>query len=144
MKPPDVASVGPKTAVVSNSILKKPTESKPFSPKVPQPSVDVPKDPVKLQNGNGVQCGKPIVGSEKASETSVHRKKDQNGKNSSGTGGSLANLWGRASSKPKVSFSATDAGKDSSGPICKWKIPSCSQIIYNSYDGLKISFAIWD
>ncbi|KAF3774666.1 DNA polymerase delta subunit 3 [Nymphaea thermarum] len=117
VKPLNIASVEPKTAVVSNSILKKPTESKTFSPIVPQSSVEISKEPVKLHNGNGVQRTKPIVDSEKASVASAVRKKDQNGKKSSGTGGSLANLWGRASSKPKVRFSATDAAKDSSGPI---------------------------
>ncbi|KAJ9562794.1 hypothetical protein OSB04_007954 [Centaurea solstitialis] len=47
------------------------------------------------------QDGKPVVHKEQVPQLPANKKKTGNDKSSSGTAGSLASMWGRASSKPK-------------------------------------------
>ncbi|KAL8507651.1 hypothetical protein ACS0TY_018259 [Phlomoides rotata] len=55
------------------------------------------EDPVKLDLEQRAQQSDK----EKVPRSFPNNKKDLNGKNTSGTGGALANMWGRASTKPK-------------------------------------------
>ncbi|XP_024964388.1 DNA polymerase delta subunit 3 [Cynara cardunculus var. scolymus] len=47
------------------------------------------------------QDGKPVAHKEQVPQLPPNKKRNQNDKSSSGTAGSLASIWGRASSKPK-------------------------------------------
>ncbi|KAI3769359.1 hypothetical protein L6452_00460 [Arctium lappa] len=47
------------------------------------------------------QDGKPVAHKEQVPQLPPNKKRNQNDKSSSGTAGSLASMWGRASSKPK-------------------------------------------
>ncbi|XP_021287834.1 uncharacterized protein LOC110419207 [Herrania umbratica] len=53
-------------------------------------------------------ASKPSSDKEKISSLSSNKKKGQNDKSSTASGGSLANLWGRASTKPKPSCVLAD------------------------------------
>lgn len=63
------------------------------------------EDHVKLDLEQGAQQSDK----EKVPRSLPNNKKDQNGKNTSGTGGALASMWGRASAKPKSDASLVQA-----------------------------------
>ena len=96
-------SLGPSKCTFSG---KKTSVPEPLQQKVEQTSLKVVKDVKNESNSTGIQDepNKPSMNKEKpkpplpASKTKV-----QNGKSSSGAEGSLANLWNRASAKPKAS-----------------------------------------
>ncbi|KAJ0101027.1 hypothetical protein Patl1_04900 [Pistacia atlantica] len=72
------------------------------SPKVGPLSPNVVKDVKAESNSTGVHDqAKPSAAKEKLNPLPASKKKSQNDKSSSGTGGSLANFWGRASTKAK-------------------------------------------
>lgn len=73
------------------------------SPKVVLQTPNVVQDVKSETDGTGVhsQSTKPPSDKEKVPPMTAGKKKVQNGKSSSGTGGSLANIWGRASAKSK-------------------------------------------
>lgn len=73
---------------------------------VPQPTKPV-KDVEAESHVTGVcnQASKPPEDREKASLIPVNGKKDQSNKSSNLSGGSLASLWGRASTKSKLTSS---------------------------------------
>ncbi|KAA8524019.1 hypothetical protein F0562_010550 [Nyssa sinensis] len=78
------------------------------SPKVGLLSPNVVIDGKSESHGTGVheKAGKPPSDKEKTHQLPANKKKGQNDKSSSGTGGSLANMWGRASAKSKSSASS--------------------------------------
>ncbi|XP_021814891.1 DNA polymerase delta subunit 3 [Prunus avium] len=73
------------------------------SPKVGLQAPNVVKDVKSESNGTGAfdQANKPPAVKDKVPPVPANKKKVQNDKSSSASGGSLANLWGRASVKPK-------------------------------------------
>ncbi|OMO92528.1 DNA polymerase subunit Cdc27 [Corchorus olitorius] len=75
------------------------------SSEVAQRPASVVKDTKSESNSKGVHdlSSKPSADKEKFSSFPLNNKKSQNDKSSHGSGGSLANLWGRASTKPKAS-----------------------------------------
>ncbi|KAK9268517.1 hypothetical protein L1049_000270 [Liquidambar formosana] len=75
------------------------------SPKVGLQSPSVATDVKSESNGTQVddQASKPPADKEKVPPLPANKKKGQDDKGSTGTGGSLANLWGRASAKSKPS-----------------------------------------
>ncbi|XVE53097.1 hypothetical protein DITRI_Ditri02bG0177200 [Diplodiscus trichospermus] len=75
------------------------------SSKVAQQSPSVVKDVKSESVGGGVHglSSKPSADKEKIPSLPSNKMKGQNDKNSAGSGGSLANLWVRASTKPKPS-----------------------------------------
>ncbi|KAK1582431.1 hypothetical protein Q3G72_014871 [Acer saccharum] len=85
------------------------------SPKVGLLSPNGIKDVKVKSNGTGVhdQATKPSADKEKIHPLPAASKlKGQNDKSSSVSGGSLANLWGRASAKPKPNSALADASAD--------------------------------
>lgn len=89
-------------------------------PKVqkPSPTVGLSHDAkndihVKLEEEHGAQ------NQEKASHVPPNNKKGQPDKNASGTGGALANMWGRASAKSKsdTSLASADNSKQNSAGL---------------------------
>ncbi|XWS16864.1 hypothetical protein CRYUN_Cryun33cG0017500 [Craigia yunnanensis] len=80
------------------------------SSKVAQQLPRMVKDVKSDSNGRGVQdlASKPSADKEKIPSLPSNKKKDNNDKSSTGSGGSLANLWGRASTKPKPSAVPAD------------------------------------
>lgn len=56
-----------------------------------------------------------VAEKEKVSRPLPNNKKGQNNKNSSGSGGSLASMWGRASAKPKPDACLVQAEKARQG-----------------------------
>ncbi|XVF18552.1 hypothetical protein REPUB_Repub11eG0032400 [Reevesia pubescens] len=78
--------------------------------KVAQQPPSVVKDVKSDSIGMGVHdlASKPFTDKEKPPSLPTNKKKGQNDKSSNGSGGSLANLWGRASTKPKHGGVPTD------------------------------------
>lgn len=64
------------------------------------------------------ELGKPHT--DKATTVPADKKKVQNEKTSSGAGGSLANLWGRASSKSKPSCPSAEATTVVTNPVGRY------------------------
>ncbi|OVA12415.1 DNA polymerase subunit Cdc27 [Macleaya cordata] len=105
----------PKNAAVTvssrtNTPFQAPTAPQPHqgkvkqeSPKTGQSSAVVGADVKSGNNTSGinVQVGKPYPNREKDTALPVNKKKVQNEKSSSGSGGLLASFWGRASAKSK-------------------------------------------
>lgn len=117
-----IAAPQPKNAVVagpsrSNSMIQKATISQPqqkkvqqSSPKVGLESSNVVKS-IKTEghvSGGHEQAGKPSSDKEKAPQLPANKKKSENDKSTSGNGGSLANMWGRAAAKPKPKSATTE------------------------------------
>lgn len=71
------------------------------SPNVGGQSSSVAKD---IKSGAQEQDGKPTADKENVPQLPANKKKGQGDKSSTGSGGSLASMWGRASAKPKPSF----------------------------------------
>lgn len=88
------------------------------SPKVSLRSPSVATDVKDESNGTRAHdlASNPPAAKEKAPSLPVNKKKGQNDKNS-GTEGSLANMWGRASAKSKVICEPSNAGKFIANPI---------------------------
>lgn len=88
------------------------------SPNVGRQSSTVVKE-VKGE-GNGTesfhQASKPIAVKEKVASLPATKKKAQNDKTSSSTGGSLANLWGRVPAKSKLSDNHADVNRATANP----------------------------
>ena len=80
------------------------------SSKVAQQPPSVVKDVKSDSIGRGVDdlASKPSADKEKIPSLPSNKKKGPNGKSSTGIGGSLANLWGRASTKSKSSGVPSD------------------------------------
>ncbi|EXC05378.1 DNA polymerase delta subunit 3 [Morus notabilis] len=90
-----------------------------YSSKVGFPSPNLVKD-VKSEN-TGLQdpVNQAPTNKEKVPSMAANKKKVQNGKGSSGTEGSLANFWSRASAKTKASCPAeTSSGASAEAQIC--------------------------
>ncbi|KAM5586307.1 hypothetical protein ABKV19_005288 [Rosa sericea] len=97
------------------------------SPKVGLPAPNVVKDVKSESNGIGVthQPNKHPADKEKVAPLPANKKKVQSDKSSSASGGSLANLWGRASVKSKSNSTAensnlipTHTGASAEAQIC--------------------------
>lgn len=88
------------------------------SPKVGPPSPNLVNSVKSERNGTGVHdlATKQTVDEEKVSLLPANKKKGQSHKTSSGNGGSLANLWGRASAKSKPSSAQADNDKHIPNP----------------------------
>ncbi|XVF04398.1 hypothetical protein REPUB_Repub05bG0078900 [Reevesia pubescens] len=88
------------------------------SSKVAQQPPSVVKDVKSDSIDRGVHdlASKPSADQEKIPSLPSHRKKGQNDKSSTGSGGSLANLWGRASTKPKSSGVPADDSDSTQNP----------------------------
>lgn len=115
--PVSIANPMPKTAggqgqsksnsMHQNNVVPQPQQNKvqESSPKVVLQTPNVVQDVKSETNGTGLhsQSTKPPSDKEKEKvpPMTAGKKKVQNGKCSSGTGGSLANIWGRASAKSK-------------------------------------------
>ncbi|XP_062096468.1 uncharacterized protein LOC133802211 isoform X2 [Humulus lupulus] len=85
------------------------------------PSPTVVKEVKKETNGTGVhdQANKPTTIKDKAPSVPANKKNVQNSKCSSGTEGSLANFWSRASTKSKPKCpSETSNGASADAQIC--------------------------
>ncbi|KAL5736590.1 hypothetical protein ACOSQ2_031378 [Xanthoceras sorbifolium] len=120
------AAVQPKSAGIPESLKvnnahKKNTVPPPHQNKVQQSSSkasllspDGIKDVKDRSNGTGVhdQATKPSADKEKIPPLPASKLKGQNDKSSSVSGGSLANLWGRASAKSKPNCAQVDASAD--------------------------------
>ncbi|KAK6229272.1 hypothetical protein SCA6_018223 [Theobroma cacao] len=116
-----VAAVQPKSVGISGPPKHNSAQNNAALPsqqnKVQQSSLKVAQQPpsvVKDVKSNSTDIGvhdpasKPSADKEKISSLSSNKKKDQNDKSSTASGGSLANLWGRASTKPKPSCVPAD------------------------------------
>lgn len=81
------------------------------SPKAGLQAPNVVKDVKSESNGIGVshQPNKPPADKEKVAPLPTNKKKVQSDKSSSASGGSLANLWGRASVKSKSNSTAENS-----------------------------------
>jgi DNA polymerase delta subunit 3 len=88
------------------------------SPKVGPPSPNLVNSVKSERNGTGVHdlATKQTVDEEKVSLLPANKKKGQSDKTSSGNGGSLATLWGRASAKSKPSSAQADNDKHIPNP----------------------------
>lgn len=96
------------------------------SPKVGLLSPNVVKDIKGESNGTGVHDqAKPSAAKEKVNPLPASKKKSQNDKSSSGSGGSLANLWGRASTKAKPGSAAADNLISNSTGLSHLIVSSC-------------------
>ncbi|KAM3696942.1 hypothetical protein ACB098_06G076400 [Castanea mollissima] len=88
-----------------NNVVPQPQQNKvqESSPKVVLQTPNVVQDVKSETNGTGLhsQSTKPPSDKEKVPPMTAGKKKVQNVKSSSGTGGSLANIWSRASAKSK-------------------------------------------
>lgn len=71
------------------------------------------------------QAGKPNA--DKVTAVPAIKKKGQNEKSSSGAGGSLANLWGRATAKSKSSVPSAEAATVIPNPIVNAEAQICAQ-----------------
>ncbi|PON98491.1 DNA polymerase subunit Cdc [Trema orientale] len=92
-----------------------------FSSKLSVPSPNVVKEVKSESNGTGVngQVNKPPTNKEKVPSVPANKKKVLNNKSSSGTEGSLANFWSRASAKSKATCpSETSNGASADAQIC--------------------------
>lgn len=94
------------------------------SPKVGPPSPNLVNSVKSERNGTGVHdlATKQTVDEEKVSLLPANKKKGQSDKTSSGNGGSLANLWGRASAKSKPSSAQADNDKHIPNPTGRFFI----------------------
>lgn len=112
-EPPNVANClrDNRFCGVSNSFVKRNTEGTPIISKAPFQEKKVEQSNPKPEKGKDVSNGshkaqvieqevKPVPKKEQAPQL-PNKKKAQNDKASSGTSGSLASMWGRASAKPK-------------------------------------------
>lgn len=98
--PVNIAAPHPKSSVISGP--SKTTTPQPLQIKV-QPSPEVSTD-VKSQNYNSTDVCAPVDKQKAPPLSTANKKKNQKGqndKNSNGSGGSLASMWGRASVKSK-------------------------------------------
>lgn len=96
-----------------------------FSLQSPSAVVDVKIE----SDGNRIhdQASKPPADKEKAPPLPANKKKGQNDKQSSGSEGSLAKMWGHTSLKSKPGCAPADAGKFV--PVCFFlKKKNCNQI----------------
>lgn len=115
------------------------------SPNVNLKSPNVPRDVKSENNGTGThfQITKPPADQEKAIQSGVGKKKGQSDRNSSETGSSLANLWGRASAKSKASCAPTDSKDKTSNPTglySRLDFLFLYLTLFKLYDALKL----WD
>jgi len=96
---------GPSNAVHQKVNPPQPRKIEQTSQKKSEQSVDVLKHANSEGNGAGVhdQTSKLPADKEKVTNFPASKKLGQNSKNSSTAGGSLANLWGRASTTTKSS-----------------------------------------
>lgn len=108
------------------------------SPKVGPPSPNLVNSVKSERNGTGVHdlATKQTVDEEKVSLLPANKKKGQSDKTSSGNGGSLANLWGRASAKSKPSSAQADNDKHIPNPTvsAEAQISACEEIEIGSSD----------
>lgn len=98
--PVNIAAPHPKSSVISGP--SKTTTPQPLQIKA-QPSPEVSTD-VKSQNNNSTDVCAPVDKQKAPPLSTTNKKKNQKGqndKNSNGSGGSLASMWGRASVKSK-------------------------------------------
>lgn len=106
------------------------------SPNIILQSPDVVKD-VKSES-------KPVENKVNVPQLAVNTKKVQTDKKSSGTGGALANMWGRASAKPKAECASakTNSMPNSSGLFLNFHslvmgrfglLPTCSMLSISCY-----------
>ncbi|CAK7351891.1 unnamed protein product [Dovyalis caffra] len=102
------------------------------SPKVGPQSPNLVKDVKSESNGAGVHdlAAKETADGEKFSLLAANKKIGQSDKTSSGNGGSLANLWGRASAKSKPSSAEADNNKHIPNPTvsAEAQISACEAI----------------
>ncbi|XP_057766394.1 uncharacterized protein LOC130986878 [Salvia miltiorrhiza] len=82
--------------------------------------------PVKTE-GNVKPDLAQVVEKEKVPRSLPNNKKGQNDKNSSGTGGSLASMWGRASAKPKPDACLVQADKAGQGSSVSAEAQICAR-----------------
>lgn len=108
------------------------------SPKVGPPSPNLVNSVKSERNGTGVHdlATKQTMDEEKVSLLPADKKKGQSDKTSSGNGGSLANLWGRASAKSKPSSAQADNDKHIPNPTvsAEAQISACEEIEIGSSD----------
>ncbi|KAI3509754.1 hypothetical protein L1887_25276 [Cichorium endivia] len=112
---------------VSNSFVKRNTEGTPINNTTSLQEKKVEQSNPKPDKGKDVQNGshkaqvlkqevKPVPQKEQAPQL-PNKKKPQNDKTSSGTSGSLASMWGRASAKPKPNPETAPVKTENSIPI---------------------------
>ncbi|KAL1537953.1 DNA polymerase delta subunit 3-like [Salvia divinorum] len=82
--------------------------------------------PVKTE-GNVKPDPAQVAEKEKVPRPLLNNKKGQNNKNSSGSGGSLASMWGRASAKPKPDACLAQAEKARQGSFVSAKAQICAR-----------------
>ncbi|KAI8009141.1 DNA polymerase delta subunit 3 [Camellia lanceoleosa] len=143
-----IAAPQPKNAVVagpsrSNSMIQKATIPQPqqkkvqqSSPKVGLESSNVVKS-IKTEghvSGSHEQAGKPSSDKEKAPQLPANKKKGENDKSTSGNGGSLANMWGRAAAKPKHKSATTETNVPIPIVSAEAQICACEAIEATSSD----------
>ncbi|KAG8386442.1 hypothetical protein BUALT_Bualt03G0149200 [Buddleja alternifolia] len=88
---------------------------------------------VKIDGEQGVQLA---PGKEKVPHLLPNKKQGQNDRNSSGTGGALASMWGRAStkSKPDVPLAQADNSRENSSASAEAQISAREAVEYGSSD----------
>ncbi|XP_065861916.1 uncharacterized protein [Euphorbia lathyris] len=121
-QPKNVGTPGPSSSKSANENIKKDQKIKDekSGPVVLQPT-NLLKDVKPESHGTGVdnEASKTPADREKGSLMPVNGKKDQKNKSSMGNGGgSLANLWGRASTKSKLTSSPAEKSNPSEAQIC--------------------------
>ncbi|XP_058095507.1 uncharacterized protein LOC131240959 isoform X1 [Magnolia sinica] len=89
-----------------------------------QPSTAVTRDNKSGSNAPDV-CAQASKDKEKVTTAPADKKKGQNDRNSSGAGGSLANLWGRASAKSK--HSPAETSDDVPNPVITADAQICAR-----------------
>ncbi|KAL5564914.1 hypothetical protein UlMin_028078 [Ulmus minor] len=142
---PSKSNLSRQNDMVPQSIENKGQQS--FS-KAGQPSPDMVKDVKSENNGARVhdQDNKPSTDKEKVPSVAANKKKVQNSKSSSGTEGSLANFWSRASAKSKASFPSenNDLVSNSTGASAEAQISAQESVnvdgVNSDDDGPEMNF----
>ncbi|XP_057958362.1 uncharacterized protein LOC131151135 [Malania oleifera] len=139
--PVTIVAPHPKTAGVSglsksDSVLQTASVPQPQRRKIQQSSTEGVRQSTNLvtnikseSNSAGVhdQVSKPPADKEKVPPLPANKKKGQNDKSSSGTGGLLTNLWGRASAKTKPSCAPAETNKSVPNATVSAEAQICAQ-----------------